>query len=557
MRIKKPQKKNFKQIPGVADDQISSKSSNNYRPMQALEAEVQKPNLRNIRNINELYEYLNDRTFVNEEGEIVDEDGTVVSAVVTSHVDKLRGVISQNEALLKEMISCQELFEAMRLDNDEKLSEIEHELHLSREEKNKISKVIDRHDEDSKRLRNLLDSMKEKKKKISDLEDEKDKILNLSKVSYENKENVRNLQNSIAIMKQQKSDLSRIRSRPSSSRSASQFSSGHTDIQNGHPTAYSPNERIVITPERRIEHSREQNFFSQRTMARKNGIHTSSNQGGVIRGNNNSQQSPLQENEDVENENNKNHPTEINKFRNWLNPKPHYQFMQAGTDKTKTGGSNLLNERKIGKVPSMLDMDRSVANVSQLDLPEVSTVNNTIFPSIPSRFKPSFSPSHIKRSRYSSVKVPLQTHDERPSHSSPYYTPRHTNLSYRRSSPQYRRNVVVKRKLNPYHEYRYNGAFPVQYMPDEPLSYKKLSRQREHENMKTFVPEARSPFDAIDEASSRAGLVQAHYDLGLPVMSKSDLDDGFDICPVGPILDGIMKLFGWRNPVVKRFDVRG
>ncbi len=70
-----------------------------------------KSSLRKIRNIDELYDYLNQNTYVNGDGDIVDEDGTVVSEVVNSHVIKLDGAISQNEVLLREMTSCQELFE--------------------------------------------------------------------------------------------------------------------------------------------------------------------------------------------------------------------------------------------------------------------------------------------------------------------------------------------------------------------------------------------------------------------------------------------------------------
>ena len=69
------------------------------------------PALKKVRNIDELYEYLNNNTFVNERGDIVDEEGTVVSAVVSSHVAKLNDAISQNEQLLKEMTSCHEIFE--------------------------------------------------------------------------------------------------------------------------------------------------------------------------------------------------------------------------------------------------------------------------------------------------------------------------------------------------------------------------------------------------------------------------------------------------------------
>jgi hypothetical protein len=72
------------------------------------------PALKKVRNISELYDYLNKNTFVNEHGDIVDDDGTVVSEVVNSHVTKLAGAISQNELLLKEMETSHEIFEVRR-----------------------------------------------------------------------------------------------------------------------------------------------------------------------------------------------------------------------------------------------------------------------------------------------------------------------------------------------------------------------------------------------------------------------------------------------------------
>ncbi len=93
-------------VPDKDNDQVPEGPS----PSRGLIA-APKSSLRKIRNIDELYEYLNQNTYVNEDGDIVDEDGTVVSEVVNSHVVKLDGAISQNELLLREMASCQDLFE--------------------------------------------------------------------------------------------------------------------------------------------------------------------------------------------------------------------------------------------------------------------------------------------------------------------------------------------------------------------------------------------------------------------------------------------------------------
>lgn len=81
------------------------------RSLQVEPSSAPPPELKWIRNINELHDYLNENTYVNENGELVDDDGTVVSEVVNSHVAKLSGVISHNEKLLDAMSSSQHLFE--------------------------------------------------------------------------------------------------------------------------------------------------------------------------------------------------------------------------------------------------------------------------------------------------------------------------------------------------------------------------------------------------------------------------------------------------------------
>ena len=67
--------------------------------------------LKKIKNIDELYDYLNNNTYVDENGKIVDDEGTVVSEVVQSHVLKLEEAINQNEKILKEMETSHEIFE--------------------------------------------------------------------------------------------------------------------------------------------------------------------------------------------------------------------------------------------------------------------------------------------------------------------------------------------------------------------------------------------------------------------------------------------------------------
>jgi len=174
------------------------------------------PELKKIRNIDELYDYLNDHTHMNEEGEIVDDEGTVISQVVNSHVIKLDDAISQNERLLKEMEACHEIFEGSRSDNNENLAEIETELQLSRNEKEGLEKVKEDLDGDFENSKGLMKALAVKDAKISELSEERDDLIQLNENTHENLKSIQDLQNSIVVMKKQRSDLTNITSRPRS-----------------------------------------------------------------------------------------------------------------------------------------------------------------------------------------------------------------------------------------------------------------------------------------------------------------------------------------------------
>ena len=96
---------------GTESDQSSRLGSPMRHSTQAIAPESPPPALKKIRNIDELYDYLKQNTFVNEDGDVVDDEGTVVSHVVHNHVSKLQGAISMNERLLKEMETSNEVFE--------------------------------------------------------------------------------------------------------------------------------------------------------------------------------------------------------------------------------------------------------------------------------------------------------------------------------------------------------------------------------------------------------------------------------------------------------------
>ena len=174
------------------------------------------PESKKIRNIDELYDYLNDHTHMNEEGDIVDDEGTVISQVVNSHVIKLDDAISQYERLLKEMEACHEIFEGSRSDNNENLVEIETELQLSRNEIEGLEKVKEELDGDLENSKGLIKALAVKHVKISELSQERDDLIQLNENTNENLKSIQDLQNSIDVMKKQRSDLTNITSRPRS-----------------------------------------------------------------------------------------------------------------------------------------------------------------------------------------------------------------------------------------------------------------------------------------------------------------------------------------------------
>ncbi len=172
--------------------------------------------LKKIRNIDELYDYLNDHTYMNEEGELVDDEGTVISEVVHSHFTKLDSAISQNERLLEEMEACREIIEVTRSENEENLAEIEAELQNFSKEKEGLEKVREELVGDTNNAKGLLRAIAVKDEKIAELRAERDDLKKLTEKSEENLKSIKDLQSSIDVMKKQRSDLSNLTSRPRS-----------------------------------------------------------------------------------------------------------------------------------------------------------------------------------------------------------------------------------------------------------------------------------------------------------------------------------------------------
>uniref|UniRef100_A0A7S3VBP7 Kinesin motor domain-containing protein n=1 Tax=Chaetoceros debilis TaxID=122233 RepID=A0A7S3VBP7_9STRA len=564
-----------------------------------------KPALKNVRNIDELYSYLNDSTYINEKGDLVDEEGTVVSEVVTDHVAKLDGTISQNELLLKEMISCQELFESMKIDNDKETVVNDEKLKKHKLTKRRLTNAITSHDEDSTELRGLLDAVRGKKKQIFKLEKKQKELQKLNKTSDENKKNLEQLHNSVEEMKSQRNSLSRIRSRPPSRASASLHSN---------PTSYD-DEVHLVTPHRRSV------IHSERTVPRRNLTKAPTPENGTTYKSNppaieampddGSVESPNMPHEQrlrfgrvdtIESEDFYDLPRE--RVDHYSNQKPALipqvfrtnlrQIENYDSDHSEARsllkksklrtGDHLINGTEVRKdtfgsidrygsedsealerslkriivhanknastkqsfsiagkkVPSVLNLDASVGNVSNLDTPGILLSSGEELSSV-QRSRSRRRPAYRRKYHYRSIGYPLETHHER---ESPVPTAQRPMTPPRRS-----RRTRVERQSEKFG-----------YMPSEPLSYKRI-HQAGHRSIRSpsktrYSSRTRSVFEAVDEANARVRKSPMVYDLSVPVSNSfSDDSEGDELCAFGPIANAFKKLFGFHNPAVKHWDV--
>ncbi len=205
---KKAQGESFFEAVQEWDDNDDNESEQRLRSPSSPLAELKK-----IRNIDELYDYLNEHTYVNDDGDIVDDEGTVISGVVTNHVMQLDDVISQNEVLLRNMKEGHEIFAGARSENDQSLAAIETELQQSRKEKEGLEKFKEEFAGDPHNSKGLLKALAVKDEKISELLKDKDDLVKLNEQSDTNLKTIQDLENSIIKMKKQRSDLTQITSR--------------------------------------------------------------------------------------------------------------------------------------------------------------------------------------------------------------------------------------------------------------------------------------------------------------------------------------------------------
>lgn len=491
----------------------------------------------------------------------------------------------------------------MKIDNDEKVVDIDEELKKQRSEKKNLTNAIKSHDEDSKELRGLLDAVKEKKKRIAELEKEKRELQKLNMTSDENKKNLEQLHSSVEVMKSQRNSLCRIRSRPPSRADGSL----HYNLST---TSYD-DEVYVITPQRRSDRL----LHSERTVPRRNLTKPNPENVTTYKSNplaigaipdDSSVESPNMPQEqrlrfgrveNIESEDYYDLPQET--FDHYSNQKSVFvpqarrtnrrqiedyesdlsdlkkSNLSAGnyrTNKTqgqryrfgsnnryesedsealqnrlkranlhakKNASTNQLFSIAGKKIPSVLDLDASVGNVSNLDTPGILLTSSGELSSI-QRSRSRRRPARQKY-RYSSIGYPLETHHERQS-----------------LEPTAQRVVTPPRRPRRIRIERQSEHFG--YMPSEPLSYQIIHRNGHRSSRspsKTrYSSRTKSVFEAVDEANSRIGKPPMVYDLSVPVSNSFSEDpEGDELCAFGSVANAFKKLFGFHNPAVKHWDI--
>eukprot|EP00557_Chaetoceros_sp_GSL56_P014628 CAMPEP_0176486142 /NCGR_PEP_ID=MMETSP0200_2-20121128/5412_1 /TAXON_ID=947934 /ORGANISM="Chaetoceros sp., Strain GSL56" /LENGTH=1269 /DNA_ID=CAMNT_0017882827 /DNA_START=298 /DNA_END=4107 /DNA_ORIENTATION=- len=461
--------------------------------------------LKKIRNIDELYEYLNDNTYIDENGKIVDDEGTIVSEVVQSHVLKLEEAITQNEKILKEMETSHEIFELMKSDNMEKLAEIETELQIYRKERDSLSSVHSLLDDESQHSKGLEKALAVKDKKIAELLEEREEVLMLKERSNDNLKSMEDLKKSISVMKRQHSNLSQIKSRPLSNDKLSSF-----DADDNNDTLQSPNHDAMNSTCKKTASS----TLISRTDSMDKFL------------------TPTIEKDDYQISPDY-FSTPRSRFSTWeTDESPNFsdideRLMYASKNAHKNSLNSEGRRASLGKIPRFLETPLDSTNHSSISLLETTALGSDHGVEI------SRTPRFSNRRR----SVTLDTNYE-VSTSSKF--PRSNTNDSTQSLP-------TRRLRGP------RGSRAPSISETEPLSYSKMLIKREELTMSTNST-PRSVFDVVDESISRG---RQRTDSG-KLVTDVDYDSGgedHDWCGAGILLDTLRDFFGLKNPVLRKWEI--
>jgi len=182
-----------------------------HSPARSLRS---RPGLGKVRNIDELYEYLNQAESVYDDNVSKGDTKTITSEhieyVVADHIAKLDDTISQNQTLLKQMVDYHERYKNLVVENERNLFEVNSRIKSFEKEKKIFEEVGDMLEEGSQYSIGMAKSADEKEENIMKLKKKQEELQVVQKVAFTHSEEMQDLKNAIQVMKRQRSELKRI-----------------------------------------------------------------------------------------------------------------------------------------------------------------------------------------------------------------------------------------------------------------------------------------------------------------------------------------------------------
>ncbi len=396
----------------------------------------------------------------------------------------------------------------MKEDNDVKLAEIEESICQYKTEIGRFEAEMTMYARGSKGYQQLLNGVHEMRSKILALDEEKRELQKLNKTSDDNKRNLLQLQSSIAVMKRQRTNLSEIRSRPSS-RGPSESDSIAAEGR-------------IVTPDQKPRRC----LHSQRTVPRNN---RGTKPHGIF--------------------------AEACKTDSCSD--------SLSIPRVQRSFDSLLEEEE-EKIPDVSDV--RIKDTTNHDTSSNAQRNSTFdtLQLLSSWSDSEKSMPQVLESRKSTYRNKwtngLETHNEQvlaAHHRQPTESLKNERAPIR--------IVTAPSKNMTTHNYENPRNMTVEFQSSEPMAYRKLYEREEHLRYHSRPgygsSTARSVFDVVDESTtksrkSRTSARTRVYDLGLPIPSaSSDLSEANDMCPAGFFVDTFRRIFGLRNPALRNWEV--
>ncbi len=397
----------------------------------------------------------------------------------------------------------------MKEDNDIKLVEIEENVCRFKTEIGRLEAEMSMHERDSKGYQQLLNPVQEKRNQILALDEEKRELQKLNKTSDDNRRNLLQLQSSITVMKRQRTNLTEIRSRPSS-RGPSESDSVSA-------------EGMIVTPDNKPRRC----LHSQRTIPRNN------------RGNN-----PHGMFAEACNTDSCSDSLSIPRVRKSFDSLLEVENIPDG------------GEAK-NKPTNSQETDTNAPRTSTFDTLQLLSSwsdSEKSMPQAPELRKSTY------RNKWNNTNR-LETHHEQllsDQHLGPIQPLKNERAPIR--------TVTAPPKNVTTYNYEYPRNTTFEFQSSEPMAYRKIYEREEHLRYHSRPghagsSHARSVFDVVDESTtksrkSRTSARTRVYDLGLPIpSSSSDLTEANDLCPAGFFVDTFRRIFGLSNPALRNWEV--